>query len=656
MMNRLSGLLVGFCIALSCYSSTLFAMIPEQITIGVLAVRDKSVVKQRWGALADLLNEKSDKYSFTVKAYYFDELERAVANRSVAYILANPSFYLYLQEVYGLSSPILTRVNKTGERLLKSFGGVIFTKAGNSSITNLESLQNKKVAIVSTFSLGGYQMQASVLDNQLEGLHNSLELVELGMPHDQVVKKVLSGDVDAGFVRTGILEQMVAEGELSLEQVYIINQQSLTSFPLISSTTLYPEWPFAALPYIDKNITKFVVAELLKLTPADRSSRAMKIGGFDIPANYSSISHLLRRQRFPPFEQDLPISLVDIWTQYKLSIVLAVALLLSLIISYLFLFRSHRKLSDTQNELSIERGRLEEVIWATHIGTWVWDCTTEKVQLNERWASMLGYKLSELMPTSFETWRSLVHPDDLAQVEEALQKHLLGYSAHFQYELRMRHKSGRWVWILTQGTVVERDRQGNPRRVSGFHMDIDSRKSREVEKEAYSQRLEVLATKDSLTYLYNRRSFLEFGYTLFEQAKANNKALSFLMIDADHFKRINDQYGHYSGDQVLKSMAAFLERNIRQGDLLARLGGEEFGVLMPETERNTALMIANRISELAKFEVVDVETEKLHFSLSIGVAELDDDIQTLSQLMAEADRALYEVKASGRGFAKALTK
>ena len=656
-MNRLSSVLVGLYIALGCYSSALFAMIPDEITIGVLAVRDKSVVNQRWGALADLLNEKSDTYSFKVKAYYFDELESAVANRNVAYILANPSFYLYLQEIYGLSSPILTMINRSPDgQLVKSFGGVVFTQADNSELIDLKGLQNKKVAIVSPFSLGGYQMQAYALEDKLSGATDSLQLVELGMSQDQVVKRVLSGAVDAGFVRTGVLEQMVVEGRLSLEQIKVINQQSLASFPFISSTTLYPEWPFAALPYIDNDVTKYVVAELLKLTPADRSSMAMKIGGFDIPANYSSISHLLRTQRFPPFEQDLPISLVDIWAQYKLSIVLAIALLLSLVISYLFLLRNHRKLADTQHELSIERGRLEEVIWATSIGTWVWDFTTEEVQLNERWAGMLGYKLAELMPTTIETWRSLVHPDDLAQVEEVLHKHLMGSSAHFQYELRMKHKSGRWVWILTQGTVVERDRQGNPRRVSGFHMDIDSRKSREVEKEAYSQRLEVLATKDSLTYLYNRRSFLDVGYRLFDQAKENNEALSFLMIDADHFKRINDQYGHHAGDQVLKGIASFLEKNIRQGDLLARLGGEEFGILMPSTEQNTALAIADRIAAHAKREVVYIEEHVLHFNLSVGVAGRTDEIETLSKLMAEADKALYEVKATGRGFAKISSK
>ncbi|MDO6513084.1 diguanylate cyclase [Neptuniibacter sp. 2_MG-2023] len=631
-------------------------MVSDEITIGVLAVRDKAVINQRWDSLANLLNSKNPNYSFKIKAFYFDELERAVSNRSVAYVLANPSFYMYLQERYGLSSPILTMVNKTGEQFIKSFGGVIFTKADNASITNLESLQNKKVAIVSSFSLGGYQMQAFALESQLEGLHDSLELVELGMPHDQVVKKVLSGDVDAGFVRTGVLEQMVTEGDLLLEQVKIVNQQSLMSFPLLSSTTLYPEWPFAALPYTDNEVTKYVVAELLKLTPDDAYSVAMNIGGFDIPANYSSITHLLRTQRFPPFDHDLPISLLDVWEQYKLSIVLAIALLFSLIMGYLFLLRSNQKLADIQNELAIERSMLEEMIWATHVGTWTWNFETEQVQFNDRWADLLGYTLAELMPVTFDTWRSLVHPDDLPLVETALQNHLDGVTAYYQHELRMKHKSGKWVWVLTQGKVVERDKAGTPLRVSGIHLDINSRKNLEAEKDAHRQQLEILATKDSLTHLYNRRSFVEFGEALFEQAKKSNQSLSFLMIDADYFKRINDQYGHHAGDQVLKSMAAFLERNIRQGDLLARLGGEEFGILMPKTERNTALMIANRISELAKFEVVDIEAEKLHFSLSIGVAELDDDIQTLSQLMAEADRALYEVKASGRGFAKALTK
>ncbi|MEM5535540.1 diguanylate cyclase [Neptuniibacter pectenicola] len=652
-MGRLTGFLVGIYLALCCYSPASLALVNDEITIGVLATRDKADVYERWAPLAELLNEKSETHTFNVKAYYFDELESAVASRSIAYVLVNPSFYVYLQELYGLSSPTLTMINQADGRFIKSFGGVIFTKANNRSITDLADLHNKKVAIVSYFSLGGYQSQAYALEHRYEGIGDSLDIMPLGRSQDDVVRRVLSGDADVGFVRTGILEQMVAEGALSFDQIKIINQQSLNAFPLIASTTLYPEWPFAALPYNDNEVTKYVVAELLKLAPEDAYSQAMKIGGFDIPENYSSITSLLRTQRLPPFDQDFTISLGDVWAQYKLSIILAITLLLSLIMGYLFLLRGHQKLTDTQHELAVERSLLEEIIWATQVGTWTWNVETRHVQINDRWAEMLGYTYDELMPITVDAWKALIHPDDIAAVENELNKHLAGKNNHYQQELRMRHKRGEWVWVLTQGKIVERDKAANPRRLSGINMDINSRKSLEAEKDAYSQQLEVLATKDSLTNLYNRRSFLEFGQTMFEQAKLNGNGLSFLMIDADHFKRVNDQYGHHAGDQVLKQIAAFLERNIRHADLLARLGGEEFGILMPATDKATALHIANRIADVAKLEVVPVEAEKLNFGLSIGVADISDGLETLSELMAEADQALYEVKALGRGFAKA---
>jgi PAS domain S-box-containing protein len=120
--------------------------------------------------------------------------------------------------------------------------------------------------------------------------------------------------------------------------------------------------------------------------------------------------------------------------------------------------------------------RLQNVLDGTNVGTWEWNVQTSETVFNERWASMLGYTLDELSPTSIETtWTGLLHPDDAAGAERALQRHFAGEKEFYECEMRMRHKSGEWVWILDRGKVFARTETGDPLWVYGTHQDITER-------------------------------------------------------------------------------------------------------------------------------------------------------------------------------------
>ena len=120
------------------------------------------------------------------------------------------------------------------------------------------------------------------------------------------------------------------------------------------------------------------------------------------------------------------------------------------------------------------------------------------------------------------------------------------------------------------------------------------------------------------------------------------------MFDADHFKVVNDTYGHPAGDAVLCHLAKLLMSTFRQVDIVARVGGEEFAVLLPSTDLQTALKIANRLRENVASQVVEVDGVKIRYTVSGGVASMDDSISGLDALMKRADQALYQAKASGR--------
>nr|WP_314902123.1 response regulator [uncultured Deefgea sp.] len=143
---------------------------------------------------------------------------------------------------------------------------------------------------------------------------------------------------------------------------------------------------------------------------------------------------------------------------------------------------SARKLSE--QVLAQERKRLANIIEATHIGTWEWNLQTGETFFNQRWAEISGYTLDELAPISIETWLKLACPDDLPESESRLKRHFSGELPYYDYDCRMKHKDGHWVWVHDRGRVIECLPDGQPLRMSGTHEDISERKAAESELSA----------------------------------------------------------------------------------------------------------------------------------------------------------------------------
>lgn len=162
------------------------------------------------------------------------------------------------------------------------------------------------------------------------------------------------------------------------------------------------------------------------------------------------------------------------------------------------------------------------------------------------------------------------------------------------------------------------------------------------------QQLKNEAATDYLTGINNRKFFFESSHKAFENSIAQNKSMSFLMIDIDAFKEINDNYGHDIGDTILKKVAEELGKALRKEDILCRLGGDEFTVLLLDTNQETALTIANRILE--NISQLQINTEKGDFGLtiSIGISFLQREDTLVDSLLKRADQALYRAKETGR--------
>ena len=158
---------------------------------------------------------------------------------------------------------------------------------------------------------------------------------------------------------------------------------------------------------------------------------------------------------------------------------------------------------------------------------------------------------------------------------------------------------------------------------------------------------EYLAQHDPLTGLHNRRAFFDLSKAAWAQTHRNARPLSVLMLDIDHFKQINDRHGHEAGDKLLVTVSRLLLTTRRVGDLLARWGGEEFVLLLPETDLHQARQFAERIRQIIQDSGATPEPDAIRCTTSIGVAEYAGDAN-LDALIARADARLYEAKAGGR--------
>ena len=171
----------------------------------------------------------------------------------------------------------------------------------------------------------------------------------------------------------------------------------------------------------------------------------------------------------------------------------------------------------------------------------------------------------------------------------------------------------------------------------------------ELELQEAHQQARAAALEDELTGLHNRRAFYEFGGQLLRHAKRHASPLAMVMMDLDYFKQVNDTYGHDAGDEVLRQIARLLQNRVRESDIVARLGGEEFALLLPDTTMGEAIELTERMLEMLNELVIQHKGRSIRASASFGITRLIVGDQTLEDLMHRADRALYQSKDQGRG-------
>nr|WP_320115589.1 diguanylate cyclase [uncultured Desulfuromonas sp.] len=291
--------------------------------------------------------------------------------------------------------------------------------------------------------------------------------------------------------------------------------------------------------------------------------------------------------------------------------------------------------------LGKERQRLAFILEGTHVGTWEWNVQTGETVFNSRWAEHLGYHLEELSPASVKTWEKFCHPEDLKKAYRALKRHFSGREPYYQCEIRLKHKDGHWVWILDRGKVSIWTDEGDPLLMFGTHMDISDRKQAE-------ERIRHLANHDALTGLPSLRLVRDRINVALESAHRRHEQFAVMFFDLDGFKAINDQHGHDAGDFVLQTVAKHLLSCVRKSDTVARIGGDEFLLLLTEIKSvEDVENIACKVIETVN-QPMDFDGYLLQVQASVGIALYPTHGNTSKVLIKQADSAMYAVKNNGK--------
>ena len=305
-----------------------------------------------------------------------------------------------------------------------------------------------------------------------------------------------------------------------------------------------------------------------------------------------------------------------------------------------FSFRDVTERVQSEEKLRKNEERFHLLTRATNEAVWDLDLLKNEYWLSKEFEKVLGYKLNETQTIDLESWWLNIHPEERERVRLNFKERMKSDAKSWSEEYSFRRAEGGYVFVLDRGYII-RNESGKAVRAIGTMMDITQRKQAE-------EILRYQAVYDQLTGLPNRLLFNERLLASLKKAKKTKKMLAVMFLDLDKFKKINDTLGHAAGDRLLEGFAGRISETLRSTDTVARWGGDEFTLLLPdinclEDAVKTAQRILNNLKPAFK-----LQEQAFHISSSIGIAVYPDDGEDAETLVKNADAALYRAKEMGR--------
>ncbi|GFR35856.1 diguanylate cyclase [Thermobrachium celere] len=316
------------------------------------------------------------------------------------------------------------------------------------------------------------------------------------------------------------------------------------------------------------------------------------------------------------------------------------------------LFNDITDIKKTTELLREQKDILKQITENLEEATFLQDVKTKEViYASKSFEKIYEVSLDELIK-GIGSWKGLIHPDDYEKVMSRFRMEVILENINekgiFVEKYRIVTKTGRIKWIKSKFLPI-RNENGEIIRIAGIDQDI----TRDIENklEIINQKIkaEKMAMYDYLTNIYNRRAFFEVAYELCKKVEKKNSSAVVVMTDIDKFKTINDTYGHDVGDAILKDFASILKKSIRECDIVARFGGEEFVILLYNISIDDAYKRIEELRNAIQNKIVEVGKNSIKYTASFGISGVRCfDEKPLEDAIKRADMALYRAKQNGR--------
>lgn len=386
--------------------------------------------------LADYLSQALPNHQVKLYAMGDSELRTVIEFKQVDLVIANPFLYQTIRHETPLNKAIATLQTAYKNKILNTYGGVIFTRADHEDIQTLNELAQKTIAISSFRSSGGFIMPMAEIVKHTKLRQPDLNFITVH-DHEHVIKAVLSGKADVGFVRSGILEQWISEGKLSPLDFKVIHSRNLFNYPFQLSTTLYPEVPFVVLSHVDDATTKQIATALYQLTPDHPIAKRTQIAGFIPPLDYLPFEKILRDLQLEPFNIPPKFSFKQFWQQYTLDIILGGSLIAILILSLLRTVYQNQQIIKHQQQYE----RLVDEIGENYC-LYSLDAQGIITYISDSAAGIFEIPVSQILHQHWKELLTLI-PEEEASVEEYIESLLQKQQSKNEFSLRFDSDSGK---------------------------------------------------------------------------------------------------------------------------------------------------------------------------------------------------------------------
>ncbi|MBA2779412.1 PhnD/SsuA/transferrin family substrate-binding protein [Billgrantia kenyensis] len=557
------------------------AIADDAVTLGVFAYREAEEVEARFSPLTEVMSAALEGREVRLEVLDLEALDAAVDAGRLDFVLTNPRHALSLRAERRVGGELVTLLRHEQDHELAYLAGVVLARR-DAGIHDLEALKGQTIAIPGQRFLGGFMAQAHELYQRGIAPYGFAEYRELSA-HDAVMRALLDGEVVAGFVRSGILEDWQRRGH-DVSSLEVVSPRQHDGFPLAHSTGLYPEWPLTALAHVPEDDVRRVAGALLGWEGVAGDGEGLR---FAPPKDYLAVEQAARALRITPFAVEPRSLLAELHDRYGLLVWLVPILSIALLAAMVGLILLYRRQSLLNRHLEQERQALEQILWGTAAGTWQWNVQTGETRFNARWAEMVGYHLEEISPTTIETWMAFCHDDDLARSNAQLEAHFAGQRDRYDIEVRMRHRDGHWIWVQDRGRVISWDEAGEPLWMAGTHTDITPRKEAELRAaELIAQMRKHAALLPGALYQYwqhpdGRRAFpyasdgIEAIYGVLPEAIREDAAPVFAVLASDDVPQVAETIARSERELTLWR-ATFRANHPEKGTIWVE------GIAMPE--------------------------------------------------------------------------